>query len=43
MKNFTTNLQFETELCAKCSLYRYGIYDEDVLDEHKIEILEKFN
>ena len=30
-----------SEACVKCSLYRYGIYDEDILDGHEEQILDK--
>ena len=32
-----------TEVCANCSLYRYGIYNEDILDGHEEHLLEKLS
>jgi radical SAM protein with 4Fe4S-binding SPASM domain len=30
-----------SEVCAACLLYKYGIFDEDILDGHEVSIIER--
>ncbi len=40
--NMLGGVKTVSEVCAKCSLYQYGIHDSDIIDGHEKKLIDRF-